>query len=51
MQRSIGDVVLYVNEKLATRCGGLNSVYRETPIAKAQRIGIGKLNNPAMRRE
>jgi len=25
-------------------------VYRETPIPKAKRIGIGKLNNPAKRR-
>jgi hypothetical protein len=26
------------------------SIYCETPIPKAQRIGIGKLNNPAKRR-
>jgi len=29
----------------------VNCVYRETPIAKAKRIGIGKLNNSTKRRE
>jgi cyclic pyranopterin phosphate synthase len=51
MCKAVDKKIIIVNIMLLEKSGGKSGTFiRETPIPKAKRIEIGKLNNPATRR-